>query len=134
MHEVAVGLNVGSFIASGYDEFVNTIVQYDLEQMVSEPTRGDRFLDLMFCNSYASCSDIFLLPPLSCSDHAALNFCIFIETQCSTDKLQNMFNFKKCDFESYGVYLFNMTGKMSWLNQSLLMICGTYFYTQYKIQ
>ena len=108
MHEVAVGLNVGSFIASGYDEFVNTIVQYDFEQMVSEPTRGERFLDLVFCNKYVSCSDIFLLPLFSCSDQAALTFCIFIETQCSIDKLQNMFNSKKFDFESYGSYLSNI--------------------------
>jgi exonuclease III len=59
---------------SRYSQFENIVVQYGLEQLVTEPTRLQSILDLVFCTSYLSCSKISILPPFANSDHNCISF------------------------------------------------------------
>ena len=61
--------NLSGVVDAKYNQFANFFIQYGLEQLVTEPTRLNSILDLVFCTSFMSCSDIKVLTPFSSSDH-----------------------------------------------------------------
>lgn len=47
---------------------------HEFVQLISEPTRGDNILDLVFSNHRSLISDISVQSPLGNSDHASISF------------------------------------------------------------
>ena len=51
---------------------MDTINEYGLEQLITQPTRGSKILDLVFCSQPDTISGIKIIPGIS--DHEAIFF------------------------------------------------------------
>ena len=66
---------INSFLAYGYSInqlFLDTINEFGLEQLITQPTRGSNILNLVFCSQPDTISGIKIIPGIS--DHEAIFF------------------------------------------------------------
>ncbi len=95
-----------AFSHTRYQNFVNSVVAFGLDQLVRDPTRQHNFLDLIFCSDYLKCSKVVSLPPFCDSDHSSLTFNTFVvKSKCKAQSVTYRPDFNKCDFSQFGVYL-----------------------------
>ena len=60
------------FILTGL--LLSLYYKHGLEQMVTQPTRSDNILDLVFTNDFNAIVDVKSIEPFSNSDHNIVNF------------------------------------------------------------
>ena len=88
-----------------YSQFANVVSQYGLEQLVTKPTRHNNILDLVFCSSYLSYSDVKVFAPFSNADHNNLTFTLFIDKLAAVNDVNVHWVYHKCDFMNFNNYL-----------------------------
>ena len=93
---------VNSSPAYGYEVnqmFLDVIHDHDLDQLVTEATRGNNILDLILCSHPHIISDINIIPGIS--NHEALLFCLGSPTKPVIDEInRSIFLFHKGDMAS----------------------------------
>lgn len=94
-----------------YGAFLNTLVLYGLNQLISEPTRLNNVLDLVFCNEYLCC-DVKLTPPFSNSDHCSIIVNIYIESSVDVERTADKLDFDNCDFDGINEFLNGKIGML----------------------
>lgn len=67
--------------------FVDTINDYGLEQLISEPTRGNNILDLLLCSHPSLISNIEIASGIS--DHDAIHYCLELPNKPLCDALDH---------------------------------------------
>lgn len=78
-------------------EFLKLFSMHSLTQYVQDATRGERILDLVFCNDKSLLKSVDNLSPMSTTcDHSMLKFCLCVERdECDCIKV---YNWSKADF------------------------------------
>jgi hypothetical protein len=78
-----------------------------LEQLVSEPTRGSNFLDLILCSDLNFVKNVRVGEPFVTSDHQVIRFDLMVakeEVRANTESL----NYFKADYEQIKQYFFGL--------------------------
>lgn len=89
-----------------YDAFMNCVTESALQQLVSFPTRGNNFLDLVFATStinvpYVECDEYFVN-----SDHVSLNFALLGNFSTGAYYENSLaFDYNKADFHAIKTFL-----------------------------
>ena len=84
--------------------------EYNLQQMVLEPTRESHILDLVFTNTAESLFDVSVVDNLPGTDHDAVVFATNYQKHKPSLQRRWTYNFKKADFVSFRELL----SKVSW--------------------
>ena len=116
----AKGIVVGDFNVTGIDWSANIISndyksqllldfysECGLDQLVSEPTRKNNILDLLFTSDPLSISLCVIDAPFCTSDHESILFSIYIEPVQNVDcpLIENLnFNWGRADWASLAIY------------------------------
>ena len=80
--------------------YLKLILENGFKQFVSQPTRGNNILDLIFSNDPFLMSEVIVSTPFSTSDHNSVWFSIFLpESNFNNSPLQFKRNFDACDWD-----------------------------------
>jgi hypothetical protein len=83
-------------------------IENGLKQLITEPTRGENILDLLFCSNTSILNQLVVQEPFSNSDHNSIYFDIFSTKTESSGT--NFKNFYKADYDS----IFLTLSTISW--------------------
>lgn len=91
-----------SFISGGRypavsKQIIDLTHEYNMHQIVTEPTRGDSILDLVFTNVPTLVQNVYVIPGLS--DHEIVSVDFLVSTQKIKQPKRKIFLYKKGDFE-----------------------------------
>ena len=99
------------------NEFLELCASFDLKQLVTFPTRGDNFLDLILTTNPEKFSDIENCPPILTSDHNCIS-CVchthMIETINKVTLVEH--NFHKCDYAEISSLLASLDWRMQFVD------------------
>lgn len=84
-------------------DFIDMFVSHNFSQLVDKPTRGESFLDLVFCNCDRLVTQLSVTPPIGNSDHATIDFLIDVGDHASKPRLVR--DFASVDFPAIERYL-----------------------------
>jgi len=86
------------------------MMKYGFMQYVKEPTRDSNFLDLVFTNNPFSVTNCINVPPIGTSDHAGVNFKLFLPDDSKLDECGFRFvpDFINADYGSINYHLSNI--------------------------
>ena len=101
-------LNADVKIDNKCSQIADKIIEFGLNQIIEEPTRGKNMLDLVFCTNFVSFDNVMVLPPFSNSDHCALSVNVCVNSAYDYNGIEKVFDFKNCDFEHFSMYLRNI--------------------------
>ena len=92
-----------------HDTFLNFTVKHGYSQLITEPTRDSKILDVLLSNEPISISDVSVLAPFSNSDHSQVGFRVFVEPVAvkSTSTVSESISrcWKSADFDGMSRYL-----------------------------
>ena len=86
-------------------EFLDCLNDCAMEQMVTEPTRGEVILDLVLSNAEDLVRDVNVIAPLGNSDHNVIEYNICINRKLPNKTNTAMFNFKRGNFSEMRGYV-----------------------------
>ena len=98
-----------SFGDACHNLFLETIMRNNLHQVVTQPTRLDNCLDLLFTSEPLLVNEIEVIEPftLTC-DHNAIDFSLSIPSHCTARSPSTQFNFRKADYSKISDYIKNI--------------------------
>ena len=106
--------------------------KHGLQQLVTQPTRNDNILDLVFTNDFNSVVDVKTNEPFSNSDHNTVNFSIVRphhnNSACTATYRRYFYDFNRADWNSILYYLLSVDF-MSIFNSavSIADACDTFY-------
>ena len=93
-------LNVNVRIDNKCFHIADKITKFGLVQLVQRE-------DLVFCTNFETFDNVMVLPLFSNFDHCALSVNVSVNSTCDYNGVEKVFDFKKCDFEHFSMYLRN---------------------------
>ena len=86
------------------------MLQNNLVQLVSEPTRENAILDIVLTNSPQCVSQVNVCPPFhSDCDHASVEFVVIFSCSVnSSTKKEFFYDYNKCDYEGMKRFINNV--------------------------
>ena len=97
----------------------NIIDDFNLSQLVLEPTRLDNILDLLLTNRADIVSDLIVADGLPGSDHDGIFYTLNVIKKRITTHHRRMYNFKKADFDKFRDMLCSTPWDCCFLTDSL---------------
>lgn len=88
--------------ASGCENFLEFVNNYDLKQFIKTPTRGEHFLDLLLSNDKNLIGQIQIMTPIGTRDHSSFSFDANVELPSSYVAYRRLFS--KCDYSRVGIF------------------------------
>jgi len=110
-----------------------------LSQCVTEPTRGDNIIDLIFTDDPLLVSDCSISPPLTGSDHNPVHFNVALPASSvplvninGDDDVLCYYNFSAGDYDGLNNYLSSVNGDELFINVVDINDCWVSFTTVLK--
>ena len=97
----------------------DAISDFNLQQMVMEPTRGANILDLLFTNRPDILHEVKVVDGLPGSDHDAVYFPINLGRRRLSRQRQLVYNFKKANFDLFREMLSKVPWDCCFLSESI---------------
>ena len=92
--------------------FVDFMVDHGFTQFVTEPTRCNNVLDLLFCNDPILMSSVDVVAPFGSSDHNAVEFPVLSKADVIADDdtcdYGRRYIWAQGDYQSMAAYLHNI--------------------------
>ena len=95
------------------------IQEFNLQQLVTEPTRNSSILDLLITNREDLIQENEVVDGIPGSDHESVQFSINLAKKQLTRHRRLMYNFKKADFEAFGELLSKVPWNCCFLTDSI---------------
>ena len=97
--------NVNIVPYSKCSTLVDWIIEFGLQQLVKELSKGHNILDMVFCSEFISYEDVLVSPPFASSDHCSLEININVLSEENINLGDKFIYYSKCDFNQFNIYL-----------------------------
>ena len=108
-----ISIEMGTSITA--NKFLSQIRDLGLRQIVTAPSRGDNFLDVILINNPMNLLNMSVVEPIVNYDHIVISFKIWCPCSCNNNcNIQN--NFYNADFGSFSNYLSSFNWDIVFVN------------------
>ena len=106
-----------------FSTLIDKIIEFGLQQLVNEPTRGHNILDIVFCTKFVSYENVLVSPPFASSDHCSqeININVLCDENINLGDVSTTANFILISLTFICIVLI---GIVSWLTLMMLIPYG----------